>query len=123
MKLAAVRIQGYRAHEDTTVTLENDLTVVVGRNNTGKTSFIEIIDKFIGTNKRNGIHATDFSAGQRRELIDTLRRKSKKRNNNVSTPSITLTLVINYSLKDDNREDIASITPYLTTLDTECTTL
>lgn len=123
MKLKAVQIQGYRAHEDTTITLENDLTVVVGRNNTGKTSFIEIIDKFIGTNKRNSIHATDFSAGQRRQLIDTLRRKSKKRNNNISIPSITLTLVINYSLKDDNREDIASIAPYLTTLNTECTTL
>lgn len=123
MKLAAVRIQGYRAHEDTTVTLENDLTVVVGRNNTGKTSFIEIIDKFIGNNKRNGIHATDFSAGQRRQLLDALRCKSKKRNNNVSIPSITLTLIINYNLKDDTREDIASIAPYLTTLDTECTTL
>lgn len=123
MKLAAVRIQGYRAHEDTTVTLENGLTVIVGRNNTGKTSFIEIIDKFIGTNKRNGIHATDFSAGQRQELINALRRKSKKQNNNVSIPSIALTLVINYNLIEDKREDIASIAPYLTTLDTECTTL
>ena len=123
MKLAAVRIQGYRAHEDTTVTLENGLTVIVGRNNTGKTSFIEIIDKFIGTNKRNGIHATDFSAGQRQEMINALRRKSKKQNTNVSIPSIARTLVINYNLIEDNREDIASIAPYLTTLDTECTTL
>ena len=66
MKLAAVRIQGYRAHEDTTVTLENGLTVIVGRNNTGKTSFVEIIDKFIGNNTNNRLRAADFSANKRR---------------------------------------------------------
>ena len=72
MKLEAVQIQGYRAHEDTTVTLENGLTVVVGRNNTGKTSFVEIIDKFIGNNTNNRLRAADFSAKQIETLINSL---------------------------------------------------
>lgn len=123
MKLEAVRIQGYRAHEDTTVTLENRLTVVVGRNNTGKTSFIEIIDKFIGTNKRNGIHATDFSAAQRKSILQICQNRRKCAKKNIKLPTITLTLSIKYSLKDDAHEDIAAIAPYITTLNTECTTL
>ena len=41
MRLKAVQIQGYRAHEDTTVTLENGLTVVVGRNNRGPSKTIK----------------------------------------------------------------------------------
>lgn len=123
MKLKSVRIQGYRAHKDTTVTLDNDLTVIVGRNNTGKTSFIEIIDKFIGANKRNGIHATDFSADQRTQLFKYVHNRSKKTKTEQLIPTITLTLSIDYSLQEDSAEDIATIAPYFTTLDTTCTTL
>ena len=123
MKLKAVQIQGYRAHEDTTVTLDNDLTVIVGRNNTGKTSFIEVIDKFIGPNKRNAIRTADFSADQRSELFAWLRSKSTKIKAKPPIPTITLTLRIDYTLQGDTAEDIASIAPYFTTLDTTCTTL
>lgn len=123
MKLKAVQIQGYRAHEDTTVTLDNDLTVIVGRNNTGKTSFIEVIDKFIGANKRNAIRTADFSADQRSELFAWLRSKSTKIKAKPPIPTITLTLRIDYTLQGDTAEDIASIAPYFTTLDTTCTTL
>ena len=120
MKLKSVRIQGYRAHEDTTVTLDNDLTVIVGRNNTGKTSFIEIVDKFIGANKRNGIRTADFSADQRSQLFAWIRSKKKTE---PFVPTITLTLSIDYSLEEDTADNIASIAPYFTTLDTACTTL
>lgn len=123
MKLKSVRIQGYRAHEDTTVTLDNDLTVIVGRNNTGKTSFIEIIDKFIGANTRNRIRAADFSADQRSQLFAWLRTKTKKAKTEPLIPTITLTLSVEYSLREDTADDIASIAPYFTTLDTKCTTL
>ena len=123
MKLKSVRIQGYRAHEDTTVTLDNDLTVIVGRNNTGKTSFIEVIDKFIGANKRNAVSTADFSAENRAQLFSWLRSKSRKTKAEPPIPTITLTLSIDYSLQGDTAEDIASIAPYFTTLDTTCTTL
>ena len=48
MKLEQITIEGYRAHSKTTFSLEDDLTVLVGSNNTGKTSLVEVIDKFIG---------------------------------------------------------------------------
>ena len=33
MKLEQITIEGYRAHSKTTFSLEDDLTVIVGRNN------------------------------------------------------------------------------------------
>lgn len=120
MKLEAVRIQGYRAHEDTTVTLENGLTVVVGRNNTGKTSFVEIIDKFIGNNTNNRLRAADFSAKQTETLINSLSSTETERLTPEALPIIKLKLKIKYDLEADQPEALAAITRYITTLDIRC---
>lgn len=123
MKLKAVQIQGYRAHEDTTVTLENGLTVVVGRNNTGKTSFVEIIDKFIGNNTNNRLRAADFSAKQTETLIESLSSKENENLTRDALPTIKLKLKIEYSLEQDKPEALAAITRYITTLDIRCRNL
>jgi ATP-dependent OLD family endonuclease len=123
MKLAAVRIQGYRAHEDTTVTLENGLTVIVGRNNTGKTSFVEIIDKFIGNNTNNRLRAADFSAKQTETLLNILSSKENKYLTPDKLPTIKLRLNIQYDLNEDKPEALAAITRYITTLDLRCKNL
>lgn len=123
MKLKAVQIQGYRAHEDTTVTLENGLTVVVGRNNTGKTSFVEIIDKFIGNNTNNRLRAADFSAKQTETLTESLNLKEKGNLTPETLPTIKLKLKIEYDLEQDKPEALAAITRYITTLDIRCRNL
>lgn len=123
MKLAAVRIQGYRAHEDTTVTLENGLTVIVGRNNTGKTSFVEIIDKFIGNNTNNRLRAADFSAKQTETLLNILSSKENDYLTPDKLPTIKLKLNIQYDLNEDEPEALAAITRYITTLDLRCKNL
>lgn len=120
MKLEAVQIQGYRAHEDTTVTLENGLTVVVGRNNTGKTSFVEIIDKFIGNNTNNRLRAADFSAKQTETLINSLSSTETEYLTPDALPMIKLKLKIKYDLEGDKPEALAAITRYITTLDIRC---
>lgn len=123
MRLKAVQIQGYRAHEDTTVTLENGLTVVVGRNNTGKTSFVEIIDKFIGNNTNNRLRAADFSAKQTETLVNSLSATEDECFTPAALPTIKLKLKIEYDLKEDEPEALAAITRYITTLDIRCKTL
>ena len=120
MKLEAVQIQGYRAHEDTTVTLENGLTVVVGRNNTGKTSFVEIIDKFIGNNTNNRLRAADFSAKQIETLINSLSSTETEYLTPEALPMIKLKLKIKYDLEGDRPEALAAIPRYITTLDIRC---
>ena len=42
-----VRVEGYRLLEDIEIVLEKNSTVIVGRNNSGKTSFTSIFDCFV----------------------------------------------------------------------------
>lgn len=39
MRIEKVRVEGYRLLEDIEIVLEKNSTVIVGRNNSGKTSF------------------------------------------------------------------------------------
>ena len=123
MKLEQITIEGYRAHSKTTFSLEDDLTVVVGRNNTGKTSLVEVIDKFIGQNARNRLHTTDFAAQQRNTLSKALKDKKTEDEAEKYLPCITLNLLIGYDMSKEEEADTAVIAPYFTSLDTECKNL
>ena len=123
MKLEQITIEGYRTHSKTTFSLEDDLTVIVGRNNTGKTSLVEVIDKFIGQNARNRLHTTDFAAGQRNALSKALKDKKTEEEAEKYLPCITLNLLIGYDLSKETKADAAVIAPYFTSLDTECKNL
>ena len=123
MKLEQITIEGYRAHSKTTFSLEDDLTVVVGRNNTGKTSLVEVIDKFIGQNARNRLHTTDFAAEQRNALSKAIKDKKTEQEAEKFLPCITLNLLIAYDLSKETKADAAVIAPYFTSLDTECKNL
>ena len=120
MKLEQITIEGYRAHSKTTFSLEDDLTVIVGRNNTGKTSLVEVIDKFIGQNARNRLRTTDFAAAQRNTLSKALEEKKTEDEAEKYLPHITLNLLIGYDLSKEKKADTAVIAPYFTSLDTEC---
>lgn len=123
MKLEQITIEGYRAHSKTTFSLEDDLTVVVGRNNTGKTSLVEVIDKFIGQNARNRLRTTDFAAQQRNTLSKALKDKKTEDEAEKYLPRITLNLLIGYDMSKEKEADTAVIAPYFTSLDTECKNL
>lgn len=120
MKLEQITIEGYRAHSKTTLSLEDDLTVIVGRNNTGKTSLVEVVDKFIGHNARNRLRTTDFAAEQRNTLSNALKDKKDEDEAEKYLPHITLNLIIGYDLSKETKADTAVIAPYFTSLDTEC---
>ena len=119
MKLKQITIEGYRAHSNTILSLEDDLTVIVGRNNTGKTSLVEVIDKFIGQNARNRLRTTDFSAEQRNTLITAIEQKKNEDEVQKYLPCITLRLLIGFDLAKETRADTAIIAPYFTSLDSE----
>lgn len=49
MKVVAATVHGFRLLNDVRISLESDTTIVVGRNNSGKTSLVEAFYKFVGT--------------------------------------------------------------------------
>ncbi|HHV6957225.1 TPA: AAA family ATPase, partial [Haemophilus influenzae] len=48
MKIIYVKIKNFRLLSNVELELEKDTTVIVGRNNSGKTSLTEVIRRFLG---------------------------------------------------------------------------
>ena len=63
MQIESIAAENFRLLVDKSknkIMLDQDYTLIVGRNNSGKTSFIELVDKFT-TN--NSFYFADFSSG------------------------------------------------------------
>lgn len=51
MKITSAKVHGFRLLDGVTISFEEDTTIVVGRNNSGKTSLVEVFYKFLGPSK------------------------------------------------------------------------
>lgn len=60
MKIKTIKIKNFRLLHDISLQLENETTIVVGRNNCGKTSLSDIIRKFLS--ERSTFEIEDFSS-------------------------------------------------------------
>ena len=70
MKIERIQVKNYRLLKDFSIDLEDELSLVIGKNNTGKTSLLSVLDKFL-----NGSDSTKFSFD---DLNIDLRKKIKK---------------------------------------------
>ena len=62
MKITKIEIDHFRALENFVLEVEDDLSVIVGKNNTGKTSLLCILDRFLGESK-SSFDFHDFNKG------------------------------------------------------------
>ena len=49
MKVKKIHIENYRMLKRIDIDLEENLSLIIGKNNCGKTSFLSILNKFIGS--------------------------------------------------------------------------
>lgn len=68
MRVESVTIKGFRLFEEATVSLDELTTIIVGRNNSGKTSFVELFYKFFRVEKVDRFTIDDLSRQQRKLL-------------------------------------------------------
>jgi putative ATP-dependent endonuclease of OLD family len=59
MKIQYISIKNFRLLEDIRLNIEDDITLIVGKNNTGKTSLFEVINMFFS--EKNSFSFHDFS--------------------------------------------------------------
>jgi putative ATP-dependent endonuclease of the OLD family len=76
MRIEKAKITNFRMLEDVEISLESDTTVIVGRNNSGKTSLTEVFDRLIGE-KAAAFKIEDFSAGSRHKFLDAKKLKDE----------------------------------------------
>jgi len=119
MKITKVRVEGFRLLQDVEVAIEPISTVVVGRNNSGKTSLTEIFARFFG-DRLSSFRLEDFSSGIRHRFNDAmaLREKGDVDPQTVldALPQISLTLTIEY---DVAAKDIGPLSPFIIDLDAD----
>ena len=58
--------------------LEKELSLVIGKNNTGKTSILLILDKFLGQSDKNRFSFDDFNVEFKKELIALIKSSNEK---------------------------------------------
>ena len=64
MQIKSLSAENFRllaSKEKNKIILDKDYTLIVGRNNSGKTSFIELVEKFLSDSDSNKFKFADFS--------------------------------------------------------------
>ena len=110
MKIERIKVKNFRSLKNFSIDLEDELSLIVGKNNVGKTSVIEILNKFLNLNK-NIIECEDFNIEYVKELEKHINDNEYEFNNQ----GIKMLIFIKYNEQDN----LSNISKFLTTLDIE----
>lgn len=98
MKIESISINNFRLLKDFKIDLEESLSLVLGKNNTGKTSLLTCLDKFINNSDKKKIIYEDFNLDYKKEIekliSETIELDEEDFNKNIH--GIKLRLVISY---------------------------
>tara|TARA_R110000868_G_scaffold387291_1_gene655856 strand:+ start:485 stop:2533 length:2049 start_codon:yes stop_codon:yes gene_type:complete len=123
MKIKQIQIKNFRLLDDVVLNIEDDITLIVGKNNTGKTSLFEAINILTKTNE---ISFEDFSQRTYRtfkrllNLFEKAAFASEKRKEFFEkliqslTPKVQLFIKIEYDIKKDS---LINLSEFITDLD------
>lgn len=112
MEIVKIRVKNYRALKDFSMDWQKTLSLIIGKNNCGKTSLISIMQTFFSEGKGPGIRYDDFNLEFKLRLNDCIACK-KSEWDNTDIQGIELFLYIEYNESDN----IANISPLLMDLD------
>ncbi|MBF4354269.1 ATP-dependent endonuclease, partial [Vibrio anguillarum] len=103
MKIKNVRIKNYRLLKDVSFSIDEKTTIIVGRNNTGKTSFAEAFRSFLN-HAGPKVRYEDFNQSCLSGFEDALNAHQGEAEDDVvrpMLPTIELELLINYKENAD----------------------
>lgn len=128
MRLTYAHVRNFRALEDVRVDIDSVTTLIVGRNNSGKTSLVDIFHKFFKSD-RFGFVLEDIPASKIGDIANAISRYSvseeKRAEGDIESseklfheavsmlPAISLTLGIEY----DENDDLAALSEVILDLD------
>ena len=98
MKITKIKVKNYRLLKDFELDLENKLSLIIGKNNCGKTSLLSILDKFIGSQagSKKPFKFEDFNSDFKDELKNKIELGGE-----LDYGGISLKLFIEYIDSDD----------------------
>jgi putative ATP-dependent endonuclease of OLD family len=120
VRIEKVAIENFRLLQSTEMSLERTTTLIVGRNNSGKTSITEFFAHVLGDEPKK-LRLEDFSAARRDAFLVArqLRREGKDEKDVLAAfPVITATMFVSY----DPANELGALAPFVIDLDPECKT-
>ncbi|RKS01675.1 ATP-dependent endonuclease [Flavobacterium sp. 102] len=72
MKIKKLYIENFRILENFTIDLEDEISLIIGKNNSGKTSILTILDKFLNQPDSNRFNIEDFNLNFVAALTDII---------------------------------------------------
>lgn len=116
MKLARIEISNFRLLKNFVLDLEDELSLIIGKNNTGKTSVLACLDKLINQSERKAVTYEDFNVELRSLLESIMLGEKHITDEEQYVPvGIQLKLIIKYNTLDD----LSKISPLIMSLDPE----
>jgi putative ATP-dependent endonuclease of OLD family len=125
MKIKCISIKSFRLLEEVNLNIEDDLTLIVGKNNTGKTSLFEVINMFFS--EKNNFSFHDFSQTNYSKFEDSLKtyeasvketdegeKEALERSLISSMPNIQLEIQIEY---DKEKDSLINLSEFISDLD------
>lgn len=98
MKIKSIEIKNFRALSDFSIDLEDDLSVIIGKNNTGKTSLLSIMDKFLGDSKTS----FDFHDFNKKHVKDNFPLNDSKEIKTEDFNHFYLSMTLHIEYNDDD---------------------
>ena len=121
MRIEKIKVEGFRLLENVEFGLEENSTVIVGRNNSGKTSFTSIFDCFCSESGTR-FRLEDFSVLSREKFLKAKELREAGESSEVifeTLPRISLILTFQYNKLSP---DLGSLSPFVIDLDEDSTT-
>ena len=118
MKIRKIQVENYRLLKNFSIDLEDDLSLIIGKNNTGKTSFLHILQKFLCITA-NTFNFDDFCIDFQKEIISSIDKATLVEVKDYKTLKLQLRIYITYE-KEDNLENLSDL---ILDLDPEIKTL
>lgn len=102
MFLSKITVQNFRLLKDFSIDLEKELSLIIGKNNSGKTSLLYLLDKiFHWRDKGCCIHIDDFNLDYKKSLVDMLVKDEVIDEKEYQEDGVRLRLYIKYNDDDD----------------------
>ncbi len=120
MRIHQVKIKNFRLLRDVELILEDQTTLIVGRNNSGKTSLSEVMRRFLSEGTAT-FQLEDFSSACYDGFCDALnahQNGSEEAAVRSLLPAIELQLLFNY---DSEQNDLGPLARFIVDLDPTCT--
>ncbi len=101
MNIQRISIKNYRLLKDFSIDLEKELSLVVGKNNTGKTSLLTALSKFLNGSDQTRFSFDDFNIDLKREIQTLVEDQNLIHPDGYKLIGIELELLIGYNEVDD----------------------